>query len=209
VLLGTRAEDIDTNGGKFVDKWSSHAPEELVPGIIYDHLSIQVFTKSKNGDSVLGYRITKDMINNRRYHRISAENTTTLSQDLQIGDQEIFVTNIGALPTPNPRSGRPGVIFINGEKIIYYKVDRSRGALQQLRRAASGTGAAAVHAAGSRVIDACEIQEIKNAHDKIWLTLGSEVGESTVVAFVNEDSSLFASNKEQVIFLKEKPSFSP
>ncbi len=203
VLLGTRPEDINIVGGKFVDAWSSHAPEELVPGMIYDHLSIQVFTKlgSNESDPVLGYRITKDMVNNRRYHRISAENTTELAQDFQLADQEILVTDISLLPTPNARRGKPGTVFINGEKIIYYKIDRTRGALQQLRRAAAGTGAPAVHAAGSLVIDACEVQEIKNAHDKIWLAIGT-----TTPA---DGSGLAGSNQPQVTFLKEKPSFLP
>ncbi len=105
------------------------------------------------------------------------------------------------LPTPNARRGKPGTVFINGEKIIYYKIDRTRGALQQLRRAAAGTGAPAVHAAGSLVIDACEVQEIKNAHDKIWLAIGT-----TTPA---DGSGLAGSNQPQVTFLKEKPSFLP
>jgi hypothetical protein len=43
--LGTRPEDITIDGGKYVDKFSSHAPEELVPGIIFDSVNMQVFTR--------------------------------------------------------------------------------------------------------------------------------------------------------------------
>ena len=43
-MLGLRPEDIDTNGGKFIDEFSSHAPEELVPGRVYDTLDIKVTT---------------------------------------------------------------------------------------------------------------------------------------------------------------------
>ena len=40
--LGLRSEDIITDGSGFVDSYSSHAPEELLPGQIFDSLNIQV-----------------------------------------------------------------------------------------------------------------------------------------------------------------------
>lgn len=42
--IGTRVTDINVDGGQFVDTFSSHAPEELVPGAIFDTLDIKVFT---------------------------------------------------------------------------------------------------------------------------------------------------------------------
>ena len=42
--LGLRPEDMLTDGGKFLDTYSSHAPEELVPGQIFDTLDIRVKT---------------------------------------------------------------------------------------------------------------------------------------------------------------------
>ena len=42
--LGTRPTDINVDGGEFVDTYSSHAPEELVPGISFDTLDFKVFT---------------------------------------------------------------------------------------------------------------------------------------------------------------------
>ena len=42
--LGIRPEDIITDGADFVDVYSSHAPEELVPGRIFDALDIKVTT---------------------------------------------------------------------------------------------------------------------------------------------------------------------
>jgi hypothetical protein len=42
--LGIRPEDIISDGAGFVDTYSSHAPEELVPGIIFDALDIKVTT---------------------------------------------------------------------------------------------------------------------------------------------------------------------
>jgi len=43
-FLGTRATDINVDGGQFVDQFSSHAPEELVPGSMFDTLDLKVFT---------------------------------------------------------------------------------------------------------------------------------------------------------------------
>ena len=42
--LGVGPAAIDVSGGAFVDTYSSHAPEELVPGAIFDTLDIRVFT---------------------------------------------------------------------------------------------------------------------------------------------------------------------
>ena len=63
--LGTRPEDINVVGGAFVDTYSSHAPEELVPGMIYDTLDIKVFTVDLAApeNAPVGYRITQKMSN--------------------------------------------------------------------------------------------------------------------------------------------------
>ena len=42
-LLGTRPEDIDIVGGKFVDQHSSHAPEEFIPGRVFDSLDMEIY----------------------------------------------------------------------------------------------------------------------------------------------------------------------
>jgi len=42
--LGLRPEDIIIDGGEYVDTYSSHAPEELVPGRVYDTLDLTVST---------------------------------------------------------------------------------------------------------------------------------------------------------------------
>jgi hypothetical protein len=42
--LGTRPTSINIDGGKYVDVFESHAPEELVPGIEFDTLDFRVYT---------------------------------------------------------------------------------------------------------------------------------------------------------------------
>jgi hypothetical protein len=43
--LGERTTDINVSGGAFVDTYSSHAPEELVPGATFDTLDMRVYTR--------------------------------------------------------------------------------------------------------------------------------------------------------------------
>jgi len=45
LYMGTKPEDIDTDGGAFVDTYSSHAPEELVPSSMFDALNLTVHTR--------------------------------------------------------------------------------------------------------------------------------------------------------------------
>jgi hypothetical protein len=44
--LGTRATDINVVGGEFVGPYESHAPEELVPGSIFDTLDLRVYSRA-------------------------------------------------------------------------------------------------------------------------------------------------------------------
>jgi hypothetical protein len=118
--LGLRPEDINVDGGAYVDTYSSHAPEELVPGVTFDTLDMKVYTKITNGD-VLGYRIFTNMLRETTFLRIADDYTTTLSSALAITDTEIYVTDAAKLPAPSPSNGVPGVIFVNGERITYYR----------------------------------------------------------------------------------------
>jgi hypothetical protein len=125
--LGTRPEDINITGSAYVDTYSSHAPEELIPGRVYDTLEMRVFTNVAANTYSVGYRIFHPMSGNVEYTRIDGNATTTLSANLNINDKTIEVDNIDAMPEPNPVRAVPGVIFINGERIHYYrKYDAAR-----------------------------------------------------------------------------------
>ena len=50
--LGLRPQDINVDGGQFVDVYSSHAPEELIPGRIFDTLDIRVKTLPLGNNSM-------------------------------------------------------------------------------------------------------------------------------------------------------------
>jgi len=119
--LGVRPEDIDVDGGAYVDTYSSHAPEELVPGIVFDTLNIKVYTKVFLGTTLLGYRLFIDMLGNPHYTRIASAYSTRLTQDLRLEDQRMHVADATVLSRPDPSTATPGVVFINGERITYYR----------------------------------------------------------------------------------------
>jgi hypothetical protein len=120
--LGAAGQDVTIDGGAYYDVFSSHAPPELIPGRVFDSLNIQVFNANVSDPSeVLGFRIFDDLNGSHSFYRISGAATTTLSSDLYLGDQAVEVTNPRALGNGNTSSATPGVVFINGEKITYYR----------------------------------------------------------------------------------------
>jgi hypothetical protein len=186
--LGTRPEDINVDGGRYYDTYSSHAPEELVPGITFDSLNMAVYTQI--GAANVGYRIVHNMNTNAastdisywpQYYAIrSVETSPVLTANLNLTDTDIYVSNAGLLQTPDAAYAVPGVIYINGEKIVYYTVDIYNNVLGQIRRAVDGTGAPAVHPAGSLVSDASAHYRLPssstgsaNVHLSSWLNLST------------------------------------
>jgi len=45
IPTGTASTDINVEGGEYVDTYSSHAPEELIPGAEFDTLDFRVYTR--------------------------------------------------------------------------------------------------------------------------------------------------------------------
>jgi hypothetical protein len=119
--LGTRPEDINIVGGAYIDAYASHAPEELIPGRVYDTLEMRVFTQNEANTVVWGYTIFKSLNDAVEFTRISAAATTSLSANLNINDTIIHIADATVLPEPNPANAVPGVVNINGERISYYR----------------------------------------------------------------------------------------
>jgi len=162
LALGTRPEDIDVVGGAYVDTYSSHAPEEMVPGIVFDTLNLQVYTKILGNTVVLGYRILHDMLHNSTYLRIAEHYATVLTAPLNISDSLIYVEDASTLPIPDPDAGIPGVIFIQTERITYYTIDLINHTLGQLRRGTAGTAPRLTYQSGVAVVDASNRQLMPN-----------------------------------------------
>ena len=161
-VLGVDPNNIVVDGGAYYDTYNSHAPEEMIPGRLFDSLNISVYTGINGNTNTVGYRITHGMntdpttgyvlnpltkfdanatlvggngwdyyalgrygnVNYQnwpQYYAIFAGNTSTLSSDLRQTDKYIHVTNATAFANPNPELAIPGVVYINGEKIVFYK----------------------------------------------------------------------------------------
>ena len=121
VALGTAPQDLVTKGGAFVDPYHSHAPEELVPGITYDAVDIQVYTKYNGNANVCAYHQFTNMLGQPTYLRISTAYSSLLTQDLHATDEFIHVVNAAVFSPPSVALAAPGVVFIKGERITFYR----------------------------------------------------------------------------------------
>jgi len=166
--LGTRAEDINVDGGAYVDQYASHAPEELVPGIVFDTLDMRIYTKINSGANVIAYRVFNNMLNQTSYLRISTAYTTTLSANLALTDTTISVVNASALTPPSIANNTPGVVFIGGERITYWTIDLVNNVLGQIRRGTQGTAAVSLYTSGTSVIDGGIDQNIVGSSNYSW-----------------------------------------
>ena len=146
---GDAVSDINLSGGTLNS--TAHSPEELVPGITYDNLALKVFTDLGNGTTV-AYRISQNLKQEVAYTAISGLKSTDLAEPLAWDDTIITVTNGTLLMTPNPRSRRAGLIYINGEAISYWDIQDN--VISRITRGVGGTGTPLAHPAGSRVEDA-------------------------------------------------------
>jgi hypothetical protein len=176
LALGTRAEDIDVVGGAYVDTYSSHAPEEMVPGIVFDTLDMQVYTKINGNVDVIAYRMFSNMMREESYLRIADAHATTLASNLAITDTTIVVADASKLTAPFidtvglGQIAIPGVIFINGERITYYTRNLLTNTLGQIRRGTQGTGTPALYTAGTLITDGSIDQLVPNVVSNISLS---------------------------------------
>jgi hypothetical protein len=169
------------DGGAYYDTYSSHAPEELVPGATFDSLNMTVTTGLYNNTVPVTYRVTHNMNANTastnsalwpKYYGVSPSARTVLTANLNLTDTEIHVENASALSAPNLSKLIPGQVYINGEKIVFWGIDTHTNILTQFRRGADGTGAPAVHVTGSVMVDAGLPQLIPGGnavHTTTWL----------------------------------------
>ena len=136
-LLGTRPEDVDINGGKFVDVYNSHAPEEVIPGRVFDTLDIEVYTDPSDDFEYDGNGFN---IVTRAYVADGSTNTfsfasTSLSQDVDnvlvwVGSQRQYDATVNHTARTVTLNTTPSVgvgVYIygygfTGEKITHEQI---------------------------------------------------------------------------------------
>ena len=86
-----------------------------------------------------GWRQFKDMLNRTFYKRLSKDDEYTLAEPLNWYDRTITLSgNTNNLPEPKINDNQPGILFINGERIEYFR--KEDNILKQIRRGTLGTG---------------------------------------------------------------------
>lgn len=96
------------------------------------------------------FEISKDMLNIYQFKRWSITDTE-LAAPLNYYDQTISVNDASKLADPNVSRNVPGTIFINGERIEYFK--KEGNILSQLRRGVNGTSIGILYSLGSKIVD--------------------------------------------------------
>ena len=115
-VFGVSPAEIIVDGGNYAGTFSSYGPEELVPGRTFDTSDISVYDTSD-----LSFRLFKTISGNVQALRIASANTTSLVSNLTVNDTTIVVANASVLPAASVTLNQPGQVFINGEKISYWR----------------------------------------------------------------------------------------
>jgi len=147
-----------------------------------------------NEDSIIGYRIFKDILNRTHFKRLSSESSTQLIAPLYTTSTEIHVANSSIFPAPNSSKYSPGVILIAGERIEFSEV--SGNILTNLKRATLGTAAKDYYPVGTVLLDQSRIQTVPfKENRKIYSTTSTT---ATSYTFEGISISSRASATDQV-----------
>jgi hypothetical protein len=146
---GTENLDINISGGGLIADASSNLPEELVPGITFDTLNMQVITDIGTGGAAYktAYRLFKGANDITSFYAIVGARTAKLTQDLNYNDTDVYIDNM------NLAIGirMPGAVFVGTEKIIFRHFDVGTNRIYGLVRGADNTPIPLVHPTDSRV----------------------------------------------------------
>jgi hypothetical protein len=135
--LGLRAEDINVDGGKYIDLYSSHAPEELIPGSEFDTMDFRVYTTGGPTDGA-DFRIFQDMRGLQLAYTITDATTTELLEIDNTNDI-IYVVDASALTEPDLDTNQWGALTIGAERIMYRERDTVANTVSGLIRGTAGT----------------------------------------------------------------------
>lgn len=92
----------------------------------------------------------KDILNRTHYKRYDNDAGQQLATQLHEDDLRIEVEDASTLPVPDKATNKPGIIFIDGERIEYFIKDGNL--LRQLRRGTLGTGVRDIYPVGTTVV---------------------------------------------------------
>jgi len=161
---------------------------------------VSSFTEETSVDAI-SWRIFHSMLGDVEYHRMIKQGVTELTQPLLAQDTEIYVADGSVLSEPSIPENRPGVIFVDAERITYWQ--KTGNILSQIRRGTAGTGVANEHPVNMPVVDA-GIENViagSNTDTNTWLDQGT----STAA----DGRGMQKANTAQAKFLREKRGILP
>lgn len=140
-------------GNAFIQPHYEGYPEEEVPVLPFDAVSIRVQTNS-NGSTVGGdtrtFHIFKDMLGDFHIHRVNDGAKTVLNTNIDQQTTSIEVADASLLTPPDAVNLVPGVVWIGNERIEFWGIDGN--VLTNCARGTLGTAAKA-HAINATVVD--------------------------------------------------------
>jgi len=179
------------------DRW----PTCMVPLSPGESIEIRVMNNNSGSTvdaSTLAWRYHMDIFEGLRVYRYNTEATTTLDGAIDYNTASIPVYDASVLTQPDPINGKPGVIWIENERIVFYKIEDN--VLTNLVRGTLGTSATA-HTDLTKVYDGGQKNTIdtpENLHNwnnvlyPMWNNLSTRLTDSTTV---------------EAKFLQSKPGF--
>ena len=133
-----------------------------------------------------GYKIFKDMLNKNSYSRIDDASSTVLVQPLNFYDKEIVLDDTTVLPEPSAKLNKPGVVFIEGERIEYFR--KEGNVIRQLKRGTLGTGVKNSYPVGTLVRDQSITQTIPYKDEFITEVIVSDGYNSASTIYPNSSA---------------------
>jgi len=119
---------------------------------LYENDVIDILHFSNPPVSVkFGWRQFKDILNRNVYKRLDRDGYYELAEPLNWYDRTITLVEKENGNLPEPSTNRPGIVFINKERIEYLR--KEGNVLKQLRRGTAGTGIPEVHPVGSELVN--------------------------------------------------------
>jgi hypothetical protein len=161
--------DYITNGAKIEMSLATQATITGTSVVVITHISENQIQPS------IGFRIFKDLNDNVEYLRMCKDATTSITQDVLVGDTKIYVEDASVLPQVNVNSEYPGVVFVGAERVTYWEINTTDNYITGLRRGTAGTPILTRIVPGFLVVDGSRDQYLPAAdtHTKTWYDLGS------------------------------------
>jgi len=150
-------------------------------------VAITSFTQNVVPDA-MAFRIFQDMRGVQTTYRMTSQTTTTLTQDVLVTDDTIYVTNASALPEPNFNNNTWGTITIGAERIMYRYRDTTANTVSGLLRGTAGTAITA-HSMGDVVYN-LGLDNLLDKEYQNYVVSNTTLGDGTTVIFTAADIDL-------------------